>query len=74
MKSKLITVITNVFLVAVVAAVSLVGYFGGNAVAVSNENSNLFYKAEDGSGVSLMFNVYEHTENVYKIQIGRAHV
>ena len=67
MKSKLITVITNVFLVAVVAAVSLVGYFGGNAVAVSNENSNLFYKAEDGSGVSLMFNVYEHTENVYKI-------
>ncbi len=67
MKSKLITVITNVFLVAVVAAVSLVGYFGGNAVAVSKENSNLFYKAEDGSGVSLMFNVYEHTENVYKI-------
>lgn len=67
MKSKLITVITNVFLVAVVAAVSLVGYFGGNAVAVSKENSNLFYKAEDGSGVSLMFNVYEHIENVYKI-------
>ena len=58
MKSKLITVITNVFLVAVVAAVSLVGYFGGNAVAVSKENSNLFYKAEDGRGVSLMFNVY----------------
>ncbi len=67
MKGKLITVVTNVVLVAVLAAVSLVGFLGGNAVTVSNENTNLYYKAENGSGVSLMFNVYEHTENVLEI-------
>ena len=67
MKGRLISVITNVVLVAVVAAVSLVGFFGGSAVAVSKENSNLYYSAENGEGVSLMFNVYEHTGNVLKI-------
>ena len=51
----------------VVAAVSLVGFFGGSAVTVSNENPNLFYSAENGEGVSIMFNVYEHTDNVLKI-------
>ena len=67
MKVKVVSVITNLVLVAVVAAVSLVGFFGGSAVTVSNENSNLYYRAENGVGVSLMFNVYEHTENVLKI-------
>ena len=67
MKGKIISVITNLVIVAVVVAVSLVGFFGGSAVSVSNENSNLFYSAENGEGVSLMFNVYEHTDNVYKI-------
>ena len=67
MKGKLISVFTNLVLVAVVATVSLVGFFGGSAVTVSKENSNLFYSAENGEGVSLMFNVYEHTDNVYKI-------
>lgn len=67
MKGKLISVITNLVLVAVVAAVSLVGFFGGSAVTVSKENDNLFYGAENGTGVSLMFNVYEHTDNVLKI-------
>ena len=67
MKSKLITIVTNLVLIAVVVSVSLIGYFGGNAVAVSNENENLYYSAENGSGVSLMFNVYEHTDNVEKI-------
>lgn len=36
-------------------------------MAVSNKNPNLYYRAENGSGISLMFNVYEHTENVLKI-------
>ena len=67
MKGKLISVITNIVLVAIVATVSLVGFFGGRAVTVSNENSNIYYSAENGEGVSLMFNVYENTENVYKI-------
>lgn len=67
MKGKLISVITNFVLIAVVAAVSLVGFFGGSAVAVSKDNTNLYYSAENGEGVSLMFNVYEHTDNVKKI-------
>ena len=67
MKSKLIAVITNSVLFAVVLAVSLVGIFAGNATAVSNKNSNLYYSAENGTGVSLMFNVYEHTDNVLEI-------
>ena len=67
MKVKVVSVITNLVLIAVVAAVSLVGFFGGSAITVSNENSNIYYRAENGVGVSLMFNVYEHTDNVLKI-------
>ncbi len=67
MKGKLISIVTNIVLVAVVAAVSFVGFFGGSAVTVSKENSNLYYGAENGEGVSLMFNVYERTDNVLKI-------
>lgn len=67
MKGKLIAVITNAVLIVIVLAVSMVGFFGGSAIAVSNESSNLYYKAENGSGVSLMFNVYEHTDNVLAI-------
>ena len=67
MKGKLISVVTNCVLVVIVLAVSFVGFFGGKAVAVSNKNPNLYYRAENGSGISLMFNVYEHTENVLKI-------
>ena len=67
MKGKLLSVVTNCVLVVIVLAVSFVGFFGGKAVAVSNKNPNLYYRAENGSGISLMFNVYEHTENVLKI-------
>lgn len=67
MKSKLITVVTNLLLIAVVTAVSFIGFFGGTVASVSNDSSNLFYSAKEGTGVSLMFNVYEHTDNVMKI-------
>ena len=67
MKGKLIAIITNSLLIAVVVAVSFIGFFGGGVAAVSKENEHLYYKAENGSGVSLMFNVYEHTDNVLKI-------
>ncbi|MDE5942721.1 MAG: polysaccharide deacetylase family protein [Clostridia bacterium] len=67
MKGKFITVITNCVLVAIVLSVSLIGFFGGKAVAVSGDNTNLYYSAENGEGVSLMFNVYEHTDNVLEI-------
>lgn len=67
MKRKLIPVITNSLLIAVVLVVSLIGFIGGSAVAVSGDNENLYYSAENGEGVSLTFNVYEHTDNVLKI-------
>lgn len=52
----------------VVLAVSVVGYFSGNAAAVSYENKNLYYSgAEEYGAVSLTFNIYENTGNVIKI-------
>lgn len=68
MKNKFITVIVNVCLCAIIVAASLVGFLGGNAVEVASEKSNLFYLAKDDpKGVSLMFNVYQNTSNVYRI-------
>lgn len=68
MKSKFLTLITNCTLMIIVLAVSLVGFFGGNATAVSYENTNLYSNGkEDGGAVSLTFNVYESAENVEKI-------
>ena len=67
MKSKAVTIVTNVLLIAVVTAVSFIGFFGGSVASVSKDTSNLYYSAKNGSGVSLMFNVYEHTDNVMKI-------
>ncbi len=67
-KRKFLSVITNCALMLVVLGVSLVGYFSGTAKAVSYENTNLYYKGKDDSdAVSLMFNVYESSENVTKI-------
>lgn len=67
-KGKILSVLTNCALVVVVLAVSLVGYFSGSATAVSYKNTNLYYSGKEEYGaVSLMFNVYENTENVNKI-------
>lgn len=68
MKNKIITVIVNLFLCAIIVSTCLVGFFGGNAVEVVSDNSNLYYRAKDQpQGVSLMFNIYQNTSNVYKI-------
>ncbi len=68
MKSKLITIAVNLCLCAVIAATCIVGFAGGGAVEVSGDNSNLYYRAEENpQGVSIMFNVYQNTANVYKI-------
>lgn len=68
MKSKLITIIVNVCLCAIVAATCIVGFAGGGAVEVSGDNTNVYYRAEnEPQGVSLMFNVYQNTSQVYKI-------
>lgn len=68
MKSKLITIAVNVFLCAIIAATCIVGFAGGRAVEVSGDNSDIYYRAEEEpQGVSVMFNVYQNTSNVYKI-------
>ena len=68
MKSKLITILTNIALVVVVIAVSLIGYYNGNATTAMIKNENLFYGGnEENGGVSLTFNIYESAENVEKI-------
>ena len=68
MKGKLISVFVNVALCLIVTITCIVGFVGGNATAVSSDGENLYYSAKDNpKGVSLMFNVYQNTENVYKI-------
>ncbi len=68
MKNKLIAVVVNIILCAVIAVTCVVGFVGGGTVEVSGEDARPYYSAgENASGVSLMFNVYENTANVYKI-------
>ncbi|MCM1438937.1 MAG: polysaccharide deacetylase family protein [Roseburia sp.] len=67
MKNKIISVIVNVVLCAVIASVCAVGFVGGEATQVTSNGENLYYKSENKRGVSLMFNVYQNTDNVYKI-------
>lgn len=67
MKNKVISVIVNIALCATVASVCAVGFAGGKAEQVTGEAENVYYRAENGKGVSLMFNVYQNTQNVYKI-------
>lgn len=68
MKSKIISVLTNCILSAVVLVSAFVGFYGKDTVDVVGEGAEV-YRSGQGrdNGVSLMFNVYEHTENVLKI-------
>lgn len=68
MKSKFLSVSINIALAAIVLVVGLVGFWGGNAAAVSYKSENLYYGGdENGNCVSLTFNVYEGTEIVEQI-------
>lgn len=67
MKNKIISVIVNIALCAIIASVSIVGFVGGEAAEVTSDGENLYYKSEAGKGVSLMFNVYQNTQNVEAI-------
>lgn len=67
MKNKIITIAVNVALCAIIACVSLVGFIGGKAEQVTANSEELFYRSDTPKGVSMMFNVYEHTENVQAI-------
>lgn len=67
MKNRIISVAVNLALCAIVASVCVVGFTGGEAEQVATGTESVYYRAEEPKGVSLMFNVYENTENVYKI-------
>lgn len=68
MKNKITAIVVNVILCAIIVATCAVGFAGGGAVEVSGEHDEPYYSAgENAAGVSLMFNVYENTANVYKI-------
>jgi len=67
LKNKIISVIVNIALCAIIASVSIVGFVGGEAAEVTSDGENLYYKSEAGKGVSLMFNVYQNTRNVEAI-------
>lgn len=54
-------------LCAVIASVCAVGFIGGEAQEVTSNGEDLYYKSDDPRGVSLMFNVYQNTDNVYAI-------
>lgn len=67
MKNRIISVIVNALLCVVVACVCVVGFGGGGAAQVDADGESLYYRAKNPNGVSLNFNVYENTQNVYKI-------
>lgn len=67
MKNKIISVIVNVVLCFVITATIVVGFVGGGAATVSSDRESLYYRSPSPRGVSLMFNVYENTDNVMKI-------
>lgn len=67
MKNKIISVIVNVVICLVITLTLVVGFVGGGTAPVSSDGENLFYRSPKPKGVSLMFNVYEGTSNVYKI-------
>ncbi len=67
MKNNLISVIVNIALCAIVASVCAVGFVGGNAEEVTTDGEYVYYRSDKPKGVSLMFNVYENTDNVYRI-------
>lgn len=67
MKNKLIAVLVNLSLCAIIVATAVVGFLGGGAVEVSSDGAKPYYRSENPRGVSLTFNVYQNTSNVYKI-------
>lgn len=68
MKTKILTAVINLFLCAVLVFTASVGLSSVKTTQVSADYKNLFYGANiDTDGVCLTFNVYERTDNVYKI-------
>lgn len=66
MKSKLIAVVTNFVICAVITATALVGFYGGSTATLADAD-NVYYRAQSEDEVCLMFNVYQNTEYVREI-------
>ncbi len=64
--SRAVSALVNVFLVAVVIAVGAVCFFPA-AETASGVKDRVIYRGNSENGVSLMFNVYWGTEEVYRI-------
>ena len=68
MKSKIIAIVTNVVICAVIVGTALAAFYSGEAVTVSDSSENVYYSGNaDNNCVSLMFNVYQNTDYVYEI-------
>lgn len=67
MKNKLLAVLVNLCLCAIIVSTAVVGFVGGSAVEVSSDGEKPYYLSENPHGVSITFNVYQNTSNVYKI-------
>lgn len=67
MKNKIIAIVTNLIICAVIVVTAVVGFYGGGAVTVSDRGDNVFYRSDAEGEVCLMFNVYQGTEQVPEI-------
>lgn len=68
MKNKIIAIVTNVVICAVIVGTALAAFYKGDAVTVSDSGENVYYSGNtDKNSVSLMFNVYQNTDYVYEI-------
>ena len=66
LSSRMVAALTNVFLVCVVFVIGAVCFLP-NAKTASRVQDRVCYKGNSENGVSLMFNVYWGTEEVYEI-------
>ena len=68
MKNALISFFTNIILSVAILFVAIIGFYGVDTVKVSGVSQNLYYRGNaEKNSVSLMFNVYENTQNIQKI-------
>ena len=67
MKNKVVFIVTNLLICAIIVVTAVVGFLGGSAVTVSDGDGTIYYRSQSESAVSLMFNVYQGTDEVYEI-------
>ena len=67
MKNKIIAIVTNLIICAVITVTALVGFLGAGAVTVSDNDQNVYYRSGAEDEVCLMFNVYQNTDEGHEI-------